>query len=140
MARIFSNTDFGLVKANFTFNGTKFDFNGAQSKDIFSSKKYRQRKFQRWYKLNHQRNQTKHTNELKAWLIGVTNYHFTQSEEIFWILWKIFVKKVLYLNLNTFKKGHTMKREFSSHFFNSYFKQSDLNIVVVPVVSALILL
>ena len=37
MARIFSNTDFGLVKANFTFNGTKFDFNGAQSKDIFSS-------------------------------------------------------------------------------------------------------
>ena len=33
-----------------------------------------------------------------------------------------------------------MKREFSSHFFNSYFNQSDLNIVVVPVVSALILL
>ena len=35
--RNFNPFHFGLVKANFTFNGTKFDFNGAQSKDIFSS-------------------------------------------------------------------------------------------------------
>ena len=35
--RYFNPFHFGLVKANFTFNGTKFDFNGAQSKDIFSS-------------------------------------------------------------------------------------------------------
>lgn len=37
MARMFSNTDFGLTRALMSFHNTKFELNGVQNRAVFSS-------------------------------------------------------------------------------------------------------
>ena len=77
MARIFSNTDFGLARALMSFHNTKFELNGVQNRAVFSSRSnMSQDNLQNFAQII---NKNLDTNEIKTSSNLAKNYEFSKE-------------------------------------------------------------
>ena len=77
MARIFSNTDFGLARALMSFHNTKFELNGVQNRAVFSSlSNMSQDNLQNFAQII---NKNLDTNEIKTSSNLAKNYEFSKE-------------------------------------------------------------